>query len=100
MLATIIRYFGLSSTGITYKSGSASLGTGGYRSSDRYGGSGDNFRDSYKDREPYGEETTAKDTLEKSRRGAASEKKGNTLKKGFARYGRFGLYFVLTFMFF
>lgn len=79
------KYFGLSSTGITYKSGSASLGTGGYRSSDRYGGSGDNFRDSYKDRDPYGEETTGKDTLEKSRGGAASEKKGNTLKKGFAR---------------
>lgn len=79
------KYFGLSSTGITYKSGSASFGTGGYRSSDRYGGSGDNFRESYKDRDPYGEEKTGNDTFGKSRRGAASENQGNTLKKGFAR---------------
>lgn len=99
MLAAITRYFGLSSTGITYKSGSASFGTGGYRSSDRYGGSGDNFRESYKDRDPYGEEKTGNDTFGKSRRGVASENQGNTLKKGFARYGSFWLYCVLTFMF-
>lgn len=79
------KYFGLSSTGITYKSGSASLGTGGYRSSDRYGGSGDSIRDSYKGRDPYGEEKTGNDTFGKSHRGVASENQGNTLKKGFAR---------------
>ncbi|KAK1290326.1 Clathrin interactor EPSIN 1 [Acorus calamus] len=49
------KYFGLSSTGITYKSSSASSG-------DRYGGfgssrEGETFSDSYKDRDQYGVET-------------------------------------------
>ncbi|XP_038695245.1 clathrin interactor EPSIN 1-like isoform X1 [Tripterygium wilfordii] len=86
------KYFGLSSTGITYKSGSASLGGGNFRSGDQYGGfggsrEGDNFRSSYKDQDRYGEEKTDDDSLGKSCRGITSESQGNGLKKGSTYYG-------------
>ncbi|KAJ0089676.1 hypothetical protein Patl1_12982 [Pistacia atlantica] len=79
------KYFGLSSSGITYKTGSASsYGSGGFQSSDRYGGFQE---DSYKERDWYGEDKFEKDTFGKSRRGAASENQGSMLKKGSLRYG-------------
>ncbi|KAK9291949.1 hypothetical protein L1049_020335 [Liquidambar formosana] len=61
-----------------------------YSSSDRYGGlsgtkEGDLFKDSYKDKDRFGEEKSDKDTSAKSRRGVASENLG--LKKGSTRYG-------------
>ncbi|XP_031250297.1 clathrin interactor EPSIN 1 [Pistacia vera] len=80
------KYFGLSSSGITYKTGSASsYGSGGFQSSDRYGGFQE---DSYKERDWYGEDKFEKDTFGKSRRGAASENQGSTLKKGSLRKGQ------------
>ncbi|KAK3213041.1 hypothetical protein Dsin_017747 [Dipteronia sinensis] len=60
------KYFGLSSTGITNKSSSASYGNSNFQS-DRYG-------DSYKDRGQYGEEKIEKDASRKSRRGRHSSK--------------------------
>uniref|UniRef100_A0A0D9V5E9 ENTH domain-containing protein n=1 Tax=Leersia perrieri TaxID=77586 RepID=A0A0D9V5E9_9ORYZ len=50
--ATRDKYFGLSSTGITYKSGTASFGSGSYSSSSHYGSTGGSrelgsFKDSY-----------------------------------------------------
>ncbi|KAL0447421.1 UNVERIFIED_CONTAM: Clathrin interactor EPSIN 1 [Sesamum latifolium] len=64
------KYFGLSSSGITYKSGAASFSSTNFKSSDRYGGfgnSGDSetFRDSYKDRDRYGEDKYEKTTKSK-----------------------------------
>ncbi|KAL0407731.1 UNVERIFIED_CONTAM: Clathrin interactor EPSIN 1 [Sesamum radiatum] len=72
------KYFGLSSSGITYKSGAASFSSTNFKSSDRYGGfgnSGDSetFRDSYKDRDRYGEdkyEKTSKSKEEPPRHGS------------------------------
>ncbi|XP_038700334.1 clathrin interactor EPSIN 1-like isoform X2 [Tripterygium wilfordii] len=86
------KYFGLSSTGISYKSGSASLGGGNFQSGDRYGGfgssrEGDNFRSSYKDKVQYGEEMAGNDSFGKSRHGITSESQGNGLKKGSTYYG-------------
>ncbi|KAF5743213.1 ENTH/VHS family protein [Tripterygium wilfordii] len=86
------KYFGLSSTGITYKSGSASLGGGNFQSGDRYGGfggsrEGDNFRSSNKDQVRYGEEKNDNDSFGKSRRGITSESQGNGFKKGSTYYG-------------
>lgn len=84
------KYFGLSSTGITYKSGAATSGisSSSFQSTDRYGGlsstkEGDLFKDSYKDRDQFGE--GKKST--KSRRGSTSETQGSTLKKGSMRHG-------------
>ncbi|KAL5786306.1 hypothetical protein ACOSQ2_008698 [Xanthoceras sorbifolium] len=70
------KYFGLSSTGITYKSGSASYGNSSFQSSDRYGGlsGGDNFKDSFKDKDRYGGEKIEKDAFGKSRRGRYDSK--------------------------
>ncbi|XP_051129479.1 clathrin interactor EPSIN 1-like isoform X2 [Andrographis paniculata] len=55
------KYFGLSSSGITYGSGAASFSSNSFRSSDRYGGfcntgDTDTFKSSYKDGNRYGEE--------------------------------------------
>ncbi|XP_048435865.1 clathrin interactor EPSIN 1 [Pyrus x bretschneideri] len=85
------KYFGLSSTGITYKSGSAtssSYGNSSYQSSDRYGGlggtgTGDSFRDSYKDR--HEEDKTEKFSTGRSRRGVTSENRESSSKKGSTR---------------
>jgi epsin len=92
---TTFRYVGLSSSGITYKSGSASYGSSSYQSSDWRGSGtrdGDRFKDSYKDRDQYGEDKYEKDTYGKSSRGAMSENQGNGLKKGSTRNGRYGVY--------
>ncbi|OEL35183.1 Clathrin interactor EPSIN 1 [Dichanthelium oligosanthes] len=54
--ATRDKYFGLSSTGVTYKSSAASFGSGSYSSGSRYGitqssKEADTFRDSYRGKE-------------------------------------------------
>ncbi|KAM3710204.1 hypothetical protein ACB098_01G012600 [Castanea mollissima] len=80
------KYVGLSSSGISFKSGSASYGSSSYGSSDWRGSGtrdGDSFRDSYRDRDQYGEEKYEK----KSSRGAISENQGNAYKKGSTRNG-------------
>ncbi|KAK4422245.1 Clathrin interactor EPSIN 1 [Sesamum alatum] len=64
------KYFGLSSSGITYKSGAASFSSSNFKNSDRYGGfgnsgDGETFRDSYKDRDQYGEDKYEKTTKSK-----------------------------------
>ncbi|XP_048227615.1 clathrin interactor EPSIN 1 isoform X2 [Ricinus communis] len=86
------KYVGVSSSGITYKSGSASYSGGSFQSSSRYGGfSGtrdtDNFRDSYKDKDQYGVERSEKESYGKSRQGGATDDQGYT-KKGSTRVGR------------
>lgn len=70
VIVNVCRYVGLSSTGITYKSSSASYGSDGF--SDRYGSlsgsrEGDTFRDSYRDSE--------------SHRSVANENEGSKSKK-------------------
>lgn len=56
------RYFGLSSSGVTFKSSSASLNSSSnFQSGDRYGGfgnksDGDSFKDSYREKDRYGED--------------------------------------------
>ncbi|XWS26379.1 hypothetical protein CRYUN_Cryun26dG0027200 [Craigia yunnanensis] len=81
------KYVGLSSTGITYKSGASSYSSGGFHGGgDRYGGlsgkrESDSYTDSYKERDQYGEEKFDTDTYVKSRRGTASESQGNSLKE-------------------
>ncbi|KAK6249014.1 hypothetical protein QUC31_020579 [Theobroma cacao] len=81
------KYVGLSSTGITYKSGAASYTSGGYHGGgDRYGGlsttrESDSYRDSYKEKDRYGEEKYDTDTYVKSRRGTASGSQGNSSKE-------------------
>ncbi|KAL1834606.1 clathrin interactor EPSIN 1 [Daucus carota subsp. sativus] len=91
--ATRDKYFGLSSTGITYKSGSAALGSSSSRGGDRYGGFGnsrdaDAFSDSYKDRDRFGEDSFQKSTS-KTRRGATGDNFDSSLKKGTSQEGRF-----------
>ena len=94
--AAIFRYFGLSSSGVTYKSGSASSGgSSNFLSADQYGGisrkrENDSFRDTYKDRDQFDEEKVDKDTSAKSRQGFTSENQGNTFEKGSTCYGRLG----------
>ncbi|GLT25533.1 hypothetical protein SLA2020_006550 [Shorea laevis] len=85
------KYFGLSSSGITYKSGAPTFSSGGF-SGDRYGGlsgkrDGDSFQDSSKERDWYGEEKTDTDTYGKSRRSALNESQRSTSKKDYTRYG-------------
>lgn len=90
MSVTISRYVGLSSTGITYKSGASSYSSGGfYSGGDRYGGS-DSYRGNYKDRDQY-EEKFDKDTYVKSRQGTPNESQGNSSKET-RRHGRFMFY--------
>ncbi|XAR70817.1 hypothetical protein NMG60_11027821 [Bertholletia excelsa] len=89
--ATRDKYFGLSSSGITYKSGSASLNSSSFQSSNRYGGfSGfqyrDSYKDSYKDDDQFGEEKF-KPRSTKSSRGVMNDSQGNSSKKGSTRYG-------------
>ncbi|KAF8400903.1 hypothetical protein HHK36_014206 [Tetracentron sinense] len=84
------KYVGLSSSGITYKSSSASYGSGRVQSSDQYGGpggtkDGDMFKDSYNVKNRFGKEESGKDNHGLSSRGVASENQG---KKGTTRYGR------------
>ncbi|XP_040998725.1 clathrin interactor EPSIN 1-like isoform X2 [Juglans microcarpa x Juglans regia] len=84
------KYIGLSSTGITYKSGSASYSSSGYQSSDGYGSGardGDRFSDGYRDRDQYKEEKYEKASSGKSPFGVTSENQGNSLKKGSTHNG-------------
>ncbi|KAL2974226.1 hypothetical protein AAZX31_14G091600 [Glycine max] len=82
------KYIGVSSSGITYKSGSASsYGSGSsFQSSGKYGGfgsrDGDRFNDSYRDKGSYEEE---KDYQGKSHHATASDNQENSFKKGSAR---------------
>ncbi|KAL3844219.1 hypothetical protein ACJIZ3_001622 [Penstemon smallii] len=64
------KYFGLSSSGITFKSGSASFSSSSLKNSDRYGGFGntgdsETFKDSYKGKDQYGEDKYEKTTKPK-----------------------------------
>ncbi|KAJ8641017.1 hypothetical protein MRB53_017711 [Persea americana] len=92
------KYFGLSSTGISYKSSSASYGSSSYGGSS---GSKDSetFKGGFKDRDQFRDETEwnhgnkngfGKDGHEKtwSQRGLGSENEENYSKKGSANYGR------------
>ncbi|GAV56971.1 ENTH domain-containing protein [Cephalotus follicularis] len=86
------KYIGLSSSGVTYKSGAASFGSGSYQSSGRYedftgSRDGDRFGGSYKDKDQYGEGKIDKETYGKSHQGATSEILVNTSKKGSTRFG-------------
>lgn len=77
--ATRDKYFGLSSTGVTYKSSASSFG-----SSNRYGGFGgsrdsESFKDSCKDSERYGKNTKSRDTF-------SSENETGRSKKGVSRH--------------
>ncbi|WCJ29555.1 ENTH/VHS family protein [Euphorbia peplus] len=74
------KYVGLSSSGATFKASSASFRDGGFQSSSRY----DSFKDSYKEKDHYGEE---KDTYRKSRKGATSDDGRNNLKNSSSRSG-------------
>ncbi|KAF2304415.1 hypothetical protein GH714_030843 [Hevea brasiliensis] len=92
LYAAIFRYFGLSSTGITCKSGAASYGSSGFQSSSQYGSisgtrNGDSFRDSYRDRDHYRDEKTEKDNYDKSHQGDVTDDPGNMRKKCFTRVG-------------
>ncbi|XP_022131811.1 clathrin interactor EPSIN 1 [Momordica charantia] len=77
------KYFGLSSTGITYKSGSASYGSSSYYNSDSYKGQssfrGDRFRDRSSDKD-YGKgsaQNNSKDEGKTSFGASKSSKKSN-----------------------
>ncbi|RVX17551.1 Clathrin interactor EPSIN 1 [Vitis vinifera] len=63
----IQKFFGLSSSGVTYKSSSAPYGSSSFQSADQHGGmsskrENDSFRDSYKDRDRFDEEKVDEDT--------------------------------------
>ncbi|CAH8319852.1 unnamed protein product [Eruca vesicaria subsp. sativa] len=74
------KYVGLSSTGISYKSGSASASSGGsFRS-------GSSNYDSYRDRDSR-EDKDDYESFQKSRRGVKSDEQSYTSKKSFSRYG-------------
>ncbi|KAK4358450.1 hypothetical protein RND71_020679 [Anisodus tanguticus] len=70
------KYFGLSSSGITIKSSSASISSSSnFRSGDRYGGfgnksDGDSFKDSYKEKGRYGEDKIDQSAF-KSKKGSS-----------------------------
>lgn len=75
----LVRYVGLSSSGITYKSGAASFTSTSFKNSDQYGDFGntrdsETFNNSYKDKDQYGEDKYEKTTKS---------------KKESSRYGRF-----------
>ncbi|GMI81413.1 EPSIN1 [Hibiscus trionum] len=81
------KYIGLSSSGITYKSGASSYSSGGFHGGgDRYGGlssrrESDSYSDSYKESNRYGEEKSDTDAYVKMNRGTASENQGNSSKE-------------------
>ncbi|CAL9076606.1 unnamed protein product [Musa acuminata var. zebrina] len=86
------KYIGLSSTGITLKSSSASYGSGGFRNSDRYGSGsreGDSFRDSYKG-EQYGKESKWKHEKQDGQKSqiVAEENEGIKSKKQVSHHSR------------
>ncbi|XP_059641549.1 clathrin interactor EPSIN 1-like [Cornus florida] len=81
------KYFGLSSSGVAYKSGSASFGSSSLQGSDRYGGTrdGNTFKGSNRDKGQFGEDRFDQNTYAKSRRGVTSENQQNS-KRGSTRY--------------
>ncbi|KAI5436212.1 hypothetical protein KIW84_022613 [Lathyrus oleraceus] len=82
-------YVGVSSSGITYKSGTTSFSSGSSQSSSKYGGFGsrdsDRYSDSYEDKGRYDEEKVDKDYSGKSRYGDSSNDQENSFKKASAR---------------
>ncbi|KAM3302794.1 clathrin interactor EPSIN 1 [Capsicum chacoense] len=70
------KYFGLSSSGVTFKSGSASFSSSSnFQSGDRYGGfgnksDGDSFKDTYKEKDRYGEDKVRQSSF-KSKKGSS-----------------------------
>ncbi|KAK6776662.1 hypothetical protein RDI58_027663 [Solanum bulbocastanum] len=70
------KYFGLSSSGVNFKSSSSSFSSSGnFQSSDRYGGfgnknDGNSFKDSYKEKDRYGEDKVDRSTF-KSKKGSS-----------------------------
>ncbi|XP_077217355.1 clathrin interactor EPSIN 1-like isoform X2 [Tasmannia lanceolata] len=85
------KYFGLSSTGITYKSSSASYGSGIFRHNDRY--DGESLKDGYKDRDRHRDESDygEKDGFggrDKSQSHGGLANEGDDSKKGPALYGK------------
>ncbi|XP_058091356.1 clathrin interactor EPSIN 1-like isoform X2 [Magnolia sinica] len=98
------KYFGLSSNGITNKSSSASHGSSSFYRDDNYGGlsgarEGETFKDGYKSRDRYGDETDwnhgdrdgfNKDGHDKSRprSNLSNESEGSNLKKGSTGHNR------------
>ncbi|KAI8547112.1 hypothetical protein RHMOL_Rhmol07G0169300 [Rhododendron molle] len=72
------KYFGLSSTGITYKSGSVSSGSSSFQNSDRYGGfngtkDSETFKDTYSDNDRFGQDKSEKSTSAKSHRNTSKK---------------------------
>lgn len=95
--ATNFRYVGLSSTGVTYKSGSASYSGGSFQGGERYGViSGDRFKDSYREKDHDREEKIDKDSYGKSSKGFKSDDRANASKRNPARYGRFSANYDLS----
>ncbi|MCL7030273.1 hypothetical protein MKW94_023075 [Papaver nudicaule] len=87
------KYVGLSSSGMSYKSSSASYGGSSFQQSDRYGGfgnkrDGEMFKDSYSNRDRLGGEESVKSSRDKSRRGISGDGEGKNPKKGSIRHGR------------
>ncbi|KAL7601181.1 hypothetical protein Lser_V15G22480 [Lactuca serriola] len=88
--ATRDKYVGLSSTGITFKSGSAaSFSSSNFQKSDRYGGfgsskDGETFKDSFKEREKSGEDRFEPGKYKPRTPGSAS---ASNSKKGSSRHG-------------
>ncbi|KAJ6745674.1 EPSIN/ENT-RELATED [Salix koriyanagi] len=82
------KYIGLSSSGISYKSSTASFGgnNSSFQSRDRYGGgiSGTRDEDSY---DSYKQEKSKKDSYTKSHRRGISDDQDSTFKKGSAGFG-------------
>ncbi|KAL8499124.1 hypothetical protein ACS0TY_022193 [Phlomoides rotata] len=80
------KYFGLSSSGVTYKSGSASFSSSNFRSSDRYGGFGSStFNGSYKDNDQYGEDKYVKTNKSKNEPSRHDSKKQDPSVTGASR---------------
>ncbi|XP_058725060.1 clathrin interactor EPSIN 1-like [Vicia villosa] len=83
------KYVGVSSSGITYKSGTTSFSSGSSQSSSKYGGFGsrdnDRYSDSYGDKGRYDEDKVDNDYSGKSRHGVSSNDQENSFKKGSAR---------------
>lgn len=82
------KYVGLSSSGISYKSSTASFGSSSssFQSRDRYGGglSDTGDEDSY---DSFKQEKSRKDSYTKSHRRGISDNQDSTLKKGSAGFG-------------
>ncbi|XP_060169418.1 clathrin interactor EPSIN 1-like isoform X1 [Lycium barbarum] len=70
------KYFGLSSSGVTFKSNSTSFSSSSnFQGGDRYGGfgnksDGDSFKDNYKEKDRYGEDKIGQSTF-KSKKGSS-----------------------------